>query len=315
MKAFVKILITALLLLASVFLLDKFYYLGVTNNKNLKADYVSSGQINADVLIHGPCEPLWMINPKQLDSITKLRSYNLALSHSDFADNYLHLYLYLKHNKTPKLLLLYVTPESMDVKFNTFNAYRFAQYLDDDTINEVVKECDAVYHKYARIPLLNYAYYNKKITFNAIQGSKHKITNRQSPYFINGFEPPAKIVWDNHLEDMRDQYPNGYIFKIDNMRVKYLEKTIQFAQSRGIKVVLYESPVLSESLANLKNRGEVILFIKQLAQKNGVEYKLFEDEKLSSSRSNYISSLNLNTHGLRVFNDTLGNFIVNRFKP
>jgi len=309
MKVFVKISSTICLVLGSIFLLNKLYYFGATNNKNLKAAYVSSSKINATILIHGPCEPLWMLNPTLIDSITKLNSYNLALSHSDFADNYLHLYLYLKNNNAPKLLLLYVTPESMDKNYNTFNTYRFAQYLSDDTVLQVVKECDADYAKYTPFPFLNYAYYNKNITFNIIQGIKHKLENRKRPYFINGFEPPAKILWDNNIEEMREQYPKGYTFKIDSLRVKYLIKTIQLAQSRGINVVLYESPVLTESLSCLKNRDEIIFFVKQLAVKNKVEYIVFKDEKLSASRENYISSLNLSEKSLPVFNDTLALFI------
>jgi len=314
MNLFLKITITLCLVTGSLFVLDNFYSARLRENKNTKADYVSSTRIDAEVLIHGPCEPLWMINPAQLDAITEKKSYNLALSHSDFADNYLHLYLYLKNNKAPKLILLYVTPESMDKKFNTFNSYRFAQYLSDDTVAKVVSECDAEYYKKAVVPYFAYAYYNKQITFNALQGLKHKRDKRSLPFFSNGFEPPAKITWDNHLEDMQSQYPQGYEFKIDSLRVKYLNKIIDLAKSYGSEIVLYESPILKESLSNLNNREETLLFVKEIARKQNVQYVLFEDEKLSSSRGNYISSLNLNSKGLVVFNDSLAQYIKTYFK-
>lgn len=313
MNSVLKITITLGLVTGSLFVLDNFYSSSLRSNKNTKADYVSSTKIDADVLIHGPCEPLWMINPEQLDEATGKKSYNLALSHSDFADNYLHLYLYLKSNKAPKLILLYVTPESMDKNFNTFNSYRFAQYIYDDTVAKVLSECDAEYYIRIWIPYFAYAYYNKQITFNALQGLKHKKDNRALPFFVNGFEPPAKITWDNHLEDMQSQYPQGYEFMIDSSRVKYLKKTIALAKQYGSKIILFESPVLSESLKSLKNREETITFINQLAAKENVDYILFKDENLSASRSNYISSLNLNPKGLVVFNDTLAKYIKNYF--
>lgn len=313
MNLFLKITITLCLVAGSLFILDNFYSSSLRTNKNTKADYVTSTKIDADVLIHGPCEPLWMVNPKQLDAITGKKSYNLALSHSDFADNYLHLYLYLKNNKAPKLILLYVTPESMDKKFNTFNSYRFAQYMSDDTVAKVVSECDAEYYKKAFVPYFAYAYYNKQITFNAFQGLKHNKDKRALPFFENGFEPPAKITWDNHLEDMQSQYPQGFEFTIDSLRVKYLKKVIALAKQYGSEVILYESPVLTESLKSLKNREETISFIKLLAAKENVDYILFKDENLSSSRSNYISSLNLNEKALVVFNDTLAQFIKRHF--
>lgn len=314
MNLFLKITITLCLVAGSLFVLDNFFSSNLRANKNTKADYVSTNKIDAEILIHGPCEPLWMINPAQLDSITGKKSYNLALSHSDFADNYLHLYLYLKNNNAPKLILLYVTPESMDLKFNTFNSYRFAQFMDDEIVSKVVKECDESYYNKTSIPYFAYAYYNKQVTFNAMQGLKHKRDKRLLPFFANGFEPPAKIIWDNHLEDMKAQYPEGYEFKIDSGRVKYLKEIIKLAKTTGSKIVLYESPVLTESIGNLKNREEVISFVKDIAKQESIDYVVFKDEDLSSSRSNYISSLNLNAKGLIVFNDTLAQFIKSYFK-
>ena len=292
-----------------LFLLDFLFTFGLLHNKNIKASYVSQQPINAEVLIHGPCEPLWMVDPKQLDSVSNINAYNLALSHSDFADNYLHLYLYLKHNIYPKIVLLYVTPESMDTRFNAFNTYRFVHFMNDDTVKQVVKEVDAGFYTYSTLPFIRYAYFNKQITFQVIQGLKHFVLKKQTPFFENGFEPPAKITWDNHLEDMQKQYPNGFEFKVDSLRLKYLKKIIQLAKSKKIKIILYESPVLAESLKHLKNREETILQIQKLAKETETDFILFKNEQLSSSREFYISSLNLNQKGLKIFNDTLANYL------
>ena len=72
--------------------LERFYDFALRHNCNIKIAYVQKEKINADILIHGPCEPLWMISPDELDRITGLKSYNLTLTHSDCADNYLHVY-------------------------------------------------------------------------------------------------------------------------------------------------------------------------------------------------------------------------------
>jgi len=309
-----RILLLAFSLTVILFLLDVLFTFGLLHNKNLKSSYVSQQKINADILIHGPCEPLWMVDPEQLSEVTNLKTYNLALSHSDFADNYLHLYLYLKNNKSPKILLLYVTPESMDKRFNAFNTYRFLPFLNDETLQEVVKDVDPEFYYYSKLPFIRFAYFNKQITFQTIQGLKHFFTKKEKPFFENGFEPPAKITWDNHLEDMQKQYPEGFEFKIDSIRMKYLKKIIHFAKSKKIKTILYESPVLTESLNYLKNREETILQIQQLANELQTNYVLFKNEHLSSSRKYYISSLNLNQKGLEIFNDSLANFLNKELK-
>jgi hypothetical protein len=101
MKIVFKIGIIVFMVFIVLIFLDKIYTFGLRHNQNIKIVNTSLHPKNAEILAHGPCEPLWMICPAMLDSLTNVPSYNLALSHSDFADNYLHLYFYLKKNRAP----------------------------------------------------------------------------------------------------------------------------------------------------------------------------------------------------------------------
>jgi len=301
-------IIITLLLLSG---LGRLYDFGLHHNANIKAAYVQSAKIDAALLIHGPCEPLWMISPKTLYVQTGIKSYNLALSHSDFADNYLHLYFYLKGNKAPRYLFLYVTPESMDPKYNTFNTYRFASFLGDPVVDSVVKECDPAYYKWIMIPFMKYAFYNNTINFEALQGMKHYFGKRTIPYYPDGYEPPIQRVWDNHLEEFIHLYPQGYNFNWDRLREKYLCKTIELAQRSGIKVYLYESPVLKEAVPYQPNRQQITGKIEAIAGKYGIKYVRFENMKIAESRKYYMSALNTNMEGSRIFTDSLGRYIKN----
>ncbi len=291
--------------------LTSLYDFALKQNCNRKASYVQQAKINADILIHGPCEPLWFIPPYILDKQTGLKTYNLALSHSDFADNYLHLYFYLKNNTPPKYLFLFVTPESMDRNYNTFNTYRFAEYLGDTTVNDVIKESDSVYYFWTKVPFMKYAYYSSKINFDVLQGLKHYFTHRTLPYFVDGYEPPLQIKWDNHLEKFIQLYPKGYNFKWDKLREKYLRKTIELAQRKGSKVFLFESPILKESLQYQPNREEIVRKITEIANKYNIIYKQFEYMKISESRENFMSAVNLNLNSSRIFTEELGKYIKN----
>lgn len=309
MKGYAKIILTCFALYATLIGMDKLYTYGLKHNRNLKIAYANKGISNVPVLFHGPCEALWIVSPAVLDKQTRKKSYNLALSHSDFADNYLHLYHYLQHNKSPEYLFLYVTPESMDPAYNTFNSYRFAPYLGDAVTDSVVAECDPEYFKWSKIPFMRYAYYNNNINFNVVQGLKHSRSEHVLPYYPDGFEPPAKIKWDNHLEDFIRLYPNGYEFKWDKQREKYLRKNIELAQRKNIKVFLYESPVLKEALKWQPNREQIIARIRSLAKEYKVSYLVFDGMKIADSRRYFISTLNMNLEGARLFSDSLGKYI------
>ena len=309
MKTFARIIIVPVALLIVMTVLDKVYGFGLRHNLNLKIAASELTKRDAALLVHGPCEPLWMIDPAQLDSITGVPSYNLALSHSDFADNYLHLYIYLLTHQAPASLLLYVTPESMDARYNTFNSYRFAPYLGDTVVSNVVRENDPDYFRWTWLPFMKYAYYNTRVMFPVIQGYKHYFTGRKLPYYPSGFEPPAKRVWGNHAGEFVMLYDDSVRFAWHPLREKYLVKTIRLAKSMGIEVILYESPVLEEALAFQPNRREIVARIDSLASREGVRYVRFEDLPFARERRNFISTLNFNMRGLRLFNDTLGKFL------
>jgi hypothetical protein len=304
-----KIIVSLLIIWLSAIGLNQLYDFALAQNCNIKTSYIQKQKINADILIHGPCEPLWMIYPKVLDSYTGVKSYNLALSHSDFADNYLHLYLYLKNNKAPQYLFLYVTCESMDYKYNTFHTYRFAQYVGDSVVDLVLKENDSAYYKWTKIPFMKYAYYSNNINFDVLQGLKHYYTHKTSPLFADGYEPPYQRVWDNHFDNFIQLYPKGYEFQWGLLREKYLRKIIELAQSKNIKVILYESPVLQEALNYQPNRPEIVAKIKSVASEYGVNYVQFQNMKMAKHRKYYTSALNTSMEGAQIFTDSLGKYI------
>ncbi len=289
-----------------LFLLEKAFDFGLKHNLNLKSSYVATHKINAQLLILGPCEPLWMVSPEILTKETGLSCYNLAESHSDFADNYLDLQVYLQNNKAPEYLLLYVTPESFDTRYNTFHANRFATFFKEEEVSKVVAECDPSYANLKYIPFLKYGYYGHQTAFLAMQGWKHYLTNKEKPYYPDGFEPPARIVWDNHHENLKKLYPKGYSFTWDSVREIYLENILKYCSKKGVKVVLYESPILKEISDFQVNRTLFLERIEAIAAYNNCRFLKFDKVVWARDRKYFISPMVSTLEGSYLFSDTLG---------
>jgi hypothetical protein len=292
-----------------VFVLQFLFRFGIKHNLNIKASYVASHKIDATILVLGPCEPLWMVAPDIITKKTKLSCYNLANSHSDFADNYLHLHLYLQNNKVPEYLLLFVTPESFDLNYNTFYSYRFSSFLNDTVVANTVKECDKDFYNWAKVPFMQYVYYSHQTFFNALQGWKHYITKKALPYYADGFEPPAKIVWDNHYENLKKKYPKGYSFTLDSLREKYLYKILSLCKENHIKVLLYESPILKETRENQPNREDFIKQINLVAKTMDFSFVSFQNLPMAADKKQYISPMVTTLQGSYLFSDTLGGYL------
>ena len=296
-------------IICCLILLQLFFSFGIKHNLNIKSSYVSVHKIDADVLVLGPCEPLWMVAPELITKKTGLSCYNLANSQSDFADNYLHLHLYLQKNKVPNYLLLFVTPESFDLNYNTFYSYRFSAFLNDTVVANTVKECDKDYYTWSKIPFMQFAYYSHQTFFNTLQGWKHYFTKKSQPYYSDGFEPPAKIVWDNHYENLKKKYPKGYSFTLDSLREKYLYKTLLYCKDNNIKVIMYESPILWETTQNQPNRADFIAQINNVAKNTHIPFISFQNLPMAGDRKNYISPMVTTLQGSFLFSDTLGGYL------
>lgn len=301
-----KVVGTLVLAIVILLVLQKSIVFFLKQNMNIKLAYLAEDDEQYETLVLGPCEALWAVNPSYFDEAAHTKSYNLSLTHSDFEDNLLHLHLYLKQKTAPKYLLYYVTPESMDVYWNTFNTYRFSNFLDDDFVREIVSEKDPDYSRWNKIPMMPLAYYNNFTSFNALQGAKHYFQNRKTAYHPNGYNPPIFGPQHSVASDMARSKKETAQFTWSTEREKGLERLIEYAQSKGIEVILFESPIFQEVRLVQEDRAEMIAKLETLAIANDVPFYSFADSPVSNSIDNFASHAGLNKDGARLYSKELG---------
>ena len=254
---------------------------------------MNRGEVNAEILFHGPCEVIWTINPDIVEEVTGKKTYNLSHVHSDFATNYLSLIQYLSKNKAPEKLVLFITPESFDNRYNTFHPYLFSLYSDSIT-NQVLRENSPNYALYHKLPLIRFTYFNRLLLFPSFQGWKHKMQGKTDPYFVNGYEPPVKMKWDNHYEELFKLYPSGVTFNWSKKRESDFLRIVELCKEYDIDLITFESPILDESKPGQYNRNKMLDKIDSLTRTQNVEFWSYDTSPLSKDQSNFFSALNLN---------------------
>ena len=327
-----KIVFSILLVILGLFGLDASFSFLIKENRNIKVSNAMRGEMDYDILFHGPCEPLFTIDASAIDSMIGTKSYNYALRHTDFADNLLHLHLYLKANKKPKQVYLYVTPESFDLRFNTFHTYRFAPYLEDSLVSKVVKDMDPDYYAQTNIPFMRFAFYNSYKIFDAIQGLKHYIKGKDNPYFKDGhishpdnefhtkpdgYIAPEHLVYAANLNvaELTDSslyyelYEERQSFNWDADRAKYLTQLFELCNQHKIELILYESPAYAGGVKDQPNRQLFLMRTDSIAKHHNSEYLIFNDEKITIEKSNFVCPLILSVKGtvqfLKIFSDSI----------
>jgi hypothetical protein len=300
-----------MLALVILLLLEWLVSIGLKNNSNHKITYIQKNHINAELLAHGSCESETMLDPSVIRQYIPVAIYNLALNHSDFADNYIFLYEYLKHQEKPKAVLLFAIPESFDSSItNTFNTYRFAHLMKDPVVKEVVKEADPGYAQYAFLPFIRYSYYSNYIFYKALDGWRRLVTSDTSTRWPDGFSAP---VFPNQQAsekvDNEDRTP--IFFHWSKIREKYFIKSIQLLQKNGIEVLVYHSPIYYEALELQNNRSYAINKIDSICGYYNVSFFRFDTLAMRFNRKNYYNTINKT---LPTYNTTLqGNAIFNNY--
>ena len=302
---FLKTIFSLLIILIVLLSLDKSYTFFLKNNCNLKTSYVAANNINADVLVLGSCIPFRTINPDTLEKYSGNKTYNLSANLASLSENFATLHLYLKKNKPPKILLLYISHESMDSSFTLFNTYLFPQFYSDSIIENIIKSEDPDYYKYSKIPFIKFAFYNKYETFSFVEGIKHYLTGKKKPFNPNGYLKPSNDRWDGTFDNFITINKNGIRYNWNLKNEKYLIKIIDLCSHNNIKLIFYQSPILKEFYNYYLNHNEIINKINKIANENNLQYWNFDTMKIASSRKYFIMQTITNNQGSDIFTKTL----------
>ena len=311
MRLLLKIGASVLLSVSMLLILQSFVGVGLKENNNFKVAYVSKYKIDADVLAHGSCESETMLDPAIIEKYVGGKVYNLALNHSDFADNYLLLNEYLKHQKKPSLVLLFAMPEAFDEDVtNTFNTFRFTHLLNDEEVKTTIKENDPEYAKLSWIPFLRYSYYSNFTFFKALDGWRNWIAKDTTTQWPTGYSTP-NFPWQQASYTFGAENREPFHFRWSATRVKYFVKTLELLKKHDIKVLAYHSPIYHEALPLQKNRDEMLKKIDSVCKKFEVPYLQFDSLPMRFQRENYHVSINPT---IPTYNNTIaGNLVFNNY--
>jgi hypothetical protein len=305
MKLVSKLILTLLISALILLFLEKLTKFGLEHNKNFKLAYIQKHPVNAGLIIQGPCEAEWTVDPEVLNKYLPYPSYNLAIHHTDFADNYIYLKEYLEHQPKPKAILIYVSPESFDSTMsNIFNSYSFSFLLNDKRIKEVVAEMDPVYSSISLIPFLKYSYYSNFIFYKSLSGWVNYFQKDTLPLWPSGYAAPTHS-YRRPIHNFEDLHPEVRYFKWSALREKYFIEIIRLLKSKNIRLIVYESPIYYEALAYQKNRAEQQKKIDSICRVYAVDYLRFDSLPMQYNKNLYFSSTNTTMAGNEVFNPIL----------
>ncbi len=300
MKRFIKYIIWFAVLF---FCVEKIAWIGLVNGPQKQFDRrverIVTGAMNKEIIILGSSRGIGNIIAGQLEKETQLSTYNLAYHGSNVNFHEFILKLVLKHNKSPKILVLSIDNPS--------------QFIEDKTISfrdDMLK------------PFTRYNYINEKliergvnsmlstVLFSARLHKPHFLLKKKAPHRNNpqdslGTRP---LLEKTSLYLFYDKNVKPYNIKKEQPQKLKAFKAIQaMCEANGIRIVYAISPSFNAFNYNFYNRFKALV-----DEKNIVVYDTLRPEYKNTFY--YFDYSHLLKSGAMLFTSEISTFINQNIK-
>lgn len=310
MKHFLKkwFLLSAALI-SFLFILDYFITEGLrSSNHEYYIDWntILAGEMEYELAILGASRAMVQVSPSILDTTLNIKSCNLALNAYDFWGQYMRYKVFLKHNKTPKVLLQILGYNSLRKDEGLFRKIQFLPYLDEPLIREFTDSYTAMNHWDYHLPFVRYFG-----NYGAIEiGLRTFFTtiDETPPLYDRGYIPRER-AWDNSYERFLAKYEKTgekLLAQRDSSRWHYLNQLLKETQSSGTKVILIYTPTYRPAQQYIENRAGLIEAFQTLAkQYPNTDFIDYSDFYINNDRQFFYNSQHLNVKGATIFSEQL----------
>jgi hypothetical protein len=307
-KSFAFVLFVIIFILISILLHN--VLLSNIRNSNLNPygrwNRITKNNIQADLVIVGSSRAVYHFNPLIINSVTKMKSYNIGLDGQIINYQLPILKTYLQHNVKPGYVIISVDISFLWKQSIVQGKEYYVGVLNEKDIYDNLLSLDKEFFFYKYIPLYFFLSTRapKLISINSMyHGEKIFIDTNKG--FLNN-----DVEWNNDFNNFVKQYPDGYRVNFDSEGINDLEKLIVFCKTNNITPIMVFSPEYFEIYKYQNNRVEVKNIYSDIATKNEIIYLDYSDTcNISYNRSYFYNSQHLNYKGAKVFSRQLANDI------
>jgi len=300
-----RILAFFFLLAVLAFGLDQVFTFGLRRIKSSDfgvSNKIMAGQVNAQIVISGSSRAVCHYDPRILEQVTGLKTFNIGRNGSQTDMQLAVLKAYLRHNTKPRLVIHNLDAFSFVTTREVYNPGQYLPYLDEPDIYQALLKVNPSVWKWKYIPL--YRYVVEDMRFTWILGAKGILGLGPREDYLQGFRPERQR-WTGDFERFKSLNPDGIRFEIEPQGTRDFEELISLCRRQGIPVLLVYSPVYYEMRGMERNHGEVFSRFHELGGRWDAEIWDYSDSPICGRRELFYNSQHLNEEGAGAFSAAL----------
>jgi len=290
-----------------------FFYLDFKSFSNeIKANMhyiMTPSKEQNDVIFIGNSRTYVQIDPRKVDSVSGLRSYNLGLDGCNVPFFYMALSKYLQCHPAPGYVVINADFAGFNTTEKVYNYPDYQEYLGDS----LVAACLMPYYAEFRHGLL--ARFSLFMEINSkpdeekiaslmyhVKGIKSKDKGVQAD-LKRGFSPSTNM-WGTQQHKI-DSYKSPFT----SQGLDLLRQTIGICKSKGIKVILVCPPLFKDYHSIIVNYDTIRDSLQSIANQYKVPYWIYADSYLGNTTDYFYNVEHLNATGAGIFSQMLGDDI------
>lgn len=275
------------------------------NHTDVRLSEILEKKTNYDLLFIGSSRTHTSINPRIIDSVTHLKSYNAGVEGGNLLEFKMIFDGYLISHPAPRCLVLTIDLYSFNIKRPFFNYTQYFNYLNNPVIDSSMNanRHNTFILKYFPVSMLTD--YDDYLKGNAVKGLLNKGREIKDGEFQYGgyLSNTNKGIDAASKEDLPET-----TLKIDADAIAFLSQIISTCKERKIKLIFTYAPEYNFKLQNrFINKSNVFEKICQVANRDSILFLRHDSLPLCKSPDLFANFGHLNSIGASEYSVFLAN--------
>ena len=305
-KFVVKCICFGLLVLSIAVALDYMISMGLRRTDCYRYQVfndIFKGKLENEVLIMGNSRGFSHFNPRIIDSVCHVNSYDLGLGGYPINAQISEYHCYKAHNGTPKIIVHQVDFMTLNMEYDIRHQHdseRFFPTVYDKSMRKELRQLGYGFWE-LYCPLYRFNGYQKVIKDGLLEFLHLRHYVERPAY--KGFSP-EKGKWDGKNAAAMDSIPSV----MNEDAIALFEDYLLECRNDGVYVLLVNSPVYSRTIKKVKKMDKVNDYYDSIAQKFGFKYLNYtKNYPLCDDTLNFCVSVHMNPEATDRFSADFAN--------
>ena len=288
-----KVAVFAIVLYIVLFLVDYAYsaLIRTSNWRPVEAwEDVVEGNVHADVIALGSSRGWVQIDPRIIDSVLCVNSYNLGIDGSEINRQVQKYEIFRKRNPKPRLIIQNIDVWSLGYTIG-YEKEQFFPFLWDRDIRKTFYRTEPFTWGEKYIPFFRYHGMNPMLFFHRSPRTLYK-----------GYQGQVG-VWNGEAFEQQETI----IFHVNDTTLRMFDSFLDQAEEDSVKVVFVYAPLFSGATEKISNRDLMYETYRKLADKHSIPVLDYTDMWICRDTAYFYNAMHLNKTGAEIYTDSLAN--------